>query len=268
MGVNTAQDHRLSARLRLILVMLSMLLLSPLVVLAETLEQRLHRLEAEVQELRGALSQEKQDKAADIAPIKVAPVTPSLSAEAQPPMSSAYVRYYVQNQPLAMQPPGKNSALASGQFSVPDELSFDPAAYDVAHAGRFSTYRDPAEYAYAGLEMQADLNIVEGGKYEFVVYPRPARDGGTNVVTRLSLRLSIGKQQVVSFQNASSWRPRRSSISLSPGRYRLHLWAVASSDGFGPTPTDSRLRLALKGPRDVSPRPLYGLQAPMVPDKD
>ncbi|NOZ38505.1 MAG: hypothetical protein GXP11_10700 [Gammaproteobacteria bacterium] len=189
-----------------------------------------------------------------------------MSSEAQPVQSSAYVRYYLQNQPLAMQSPDKNSALASGRFTVPDELSFDPAAYDVANANLFSSYRDPAEYAYAGLEMQADLNIIEGGKYEFVIYPRPARDGGTNVVTRLSLRLSIGKQQLVSFQNASSWRPRRSSISLSPGRYRLHLWAVASSDGFGPTPTDSRLRLALKGPRDVSPRSLYGLQAPSVPE--
>lgn len=265
MGANSVYHRSLTGRLRLMLTVLLILLISSPLVLAETLEQRLHRLEAEVQELRSSLSQQKQGKAS---PKKPAAVSKTVASVSLPLQSSAYVRYYIQSQPLGRWPPDKASALASGRFSVPDELSFDPAAYDVANANLFSAYRDPAEYAYAGLEMRADLNIVKEGEYEFVIYPRPARDGGTNVVTRLSLFLSLGKQQIVSLQNDSSWHPQRSRISLSPGHYRLHLWAVASSDGFGPTPTDSRLRLLLKGPGDVSPRPLYGLQAPAVPDKD
>ncbi len=260
-----AFDYSVSRRVRLILSMLAILLILPPPVRAETLEQRLHRLETEVQELRGALSQQQQDTA----PSKAAPVaTVQPSAPQRLLQSSAYVRYYIQNQPLGMQPPGK--ALVSGRFLVPSELSFDPGAYDVANTGLFSAYRDPSEYAYVGLELQADITIAEKGEYEFVVYPRPARaarDGGTNIFTRLSLRLSVGKQEVVSFQNNKSWHPRRNRITLTPGRYRLRLWAVAASDGFGPSPTDSRLRLAMKGPHDVSPQPLYGL-APPPTDKE
>jgi len=262
MGVNSASDCNPARRLRLLTAMLAMLLASP-PVLSETLEQRLHRLEAEVQELRSALSQQQQSVAPAEEPAPVA-----ITAQPAPPVSqsSAYVRYYIQNKPLGLQPPDNNSALASGRFSDLAELSFDPRAYDVKDTGIFSPYRDPAEYRYAGLELQADLRIEEKGEYEFVVYPRPARDGGTNVLTRLSLRLSIGNEPVVSFQNESSWHPWRSRISLKPGLYRLRLWAVASSDGFGPTTTDSRLRLAVKGPNDVSPQPLRNLQAPSEPE--
>ncbi len=218
----------------------------------------MHRLETEVQELRSTLSQQQRDTTpAEVAPATIVPPSPQALL-----LSTAYVRYYIQNQPLGRQPPNKNSALASGRFSVPSVLSFDPDVYDVSDAGLFSAYRDPSEYAYAGIELRADMNVTEKGEYEFVVYPQPARDGGRNILTRLSLRLSLGKQQVVSFQNNSSWQPRRSRIMLMPGHYKLHLWVVASSDGFGPSPTKSRLRLALKGPHDVSPRPLYGLQAP------
>ncbi len=259
MNAKILYDYSISCRTRLMLTMLVILLVSPPIVWAETLEQHLHRLEAEVHELRGALSQQQQNTA----PAKTTiPVTKGLPPAPQPPQSGAYVRYYIQNRPLGMQPPDKNSALTSGNFSVPAELSFDPGAYDLANAGLFSSYRDPSEYAYVGLELQADLNIAEKGEYEFVVYPQPARNGGTNIRTRLSLHLSIAKKQVMSFQNDSSWHPQRSRILLTPGRYRLRLWAVASSDGFGPSPTESHLRLALKGPHDISPQPLYGLQAP------
>jgi len=260
MGVNSAYDFNAT---RLVAAMLAMLLASP-PALSETLEQRLHRLEAEVQDLRSALSQQKQQNAEPAEK----PASVAITTQPTPPASEsgAYVRYYIQNEPLELQPPDNSSALASGRFSDLTELSFDPRAYDVKGAGLFSPYRDPAEYRYAGLELQADIKIDEEGEYEFVVYPRPARDGGTNVLTRLSLRLSIGREPVVSFQNESSWRPWRSRISLKPGLYRLRLWAVAASDGFGPSPTESRLRLALKGPNDVSPRPLRNLQAPSQPE--
>lgn len=260
MGANSAYDFNAA---RLMAAMLAILMVSP-PALSETLEQRLHRLEAEVQDLRSALSQQKQQNAG---PAKE-PAPVAITTQSTPPASEpgAYVRYYIQNNPLGLQPPDNSSALASGRFSDLTELSFDPRAYDVKDAGLFSPYRDPAEYRYAGLELQTDMSIDEEGEYEFVVYPRPARDGGTNVLTRLSLHLSIGNEPVVSFQNESSWRPWRSRISLKPGLYRLRLWAVASCDGFGPTPTDSRLRLAVKGPNDVSPRPLRNLQVPSEPE--
>ncbi len=261
MNAKISYSYSIGRRTRLMLTILVILLVSPPIVWAETLEQQLHRLEAEVHELRGALSQQQQNTV----PAKTTPVTTKPPPALQPPQSGAYIRYYIQNRPLGIQPPGKDSALASGHFSVPARLSFDPGAYDLANSGLFSNYRDPSEYAYVGLDLQADLSITEKGEYEFVVYPQPARNGGTNIRTRLSLRLSIGKKQVMSFQNDSSWHPQRSHILLTPGRYRLHLWAVASSDGFGPSPTESRLRLALKGPHDISPQPLHGLQ---VPDKD
>ncbi len=263
MGVNAGHDFNVTRRAQLVAAMLAMLLASP-PALSETLEQRLHRLEAELQELRSTLSQQQQqnaDSAEEPAPVAITAQSASPASQ-----SSAYVRYFIQDEPLGVQPPDNNSALASGRFSDLTDLSFDPRAYDVKGTGIFSPYRDPAEYRYAGLELQADMRIDEEGEYEFVVYPRPARDGGTNVLTRLSLHLSIGKEPVISFQNESSWRPWRSRILLKPGLYRLRLWAVAASDGFGPSPTESRLRLVLKGPNDVSPQPLRNLQAPSQPE--
>lgn len=242
-----------------------LLVTSPLV-LAETLEQRLHRLEAEIQEIRSTLSQKQTPPSPTQDTPAEKPATRPTETNSPAPQllqSSAYIRYYIQSQPLKS--PSGAAPLASGRFSSPAELSFDPAAYDVENSGMFSAYRDTSEYPHAGIEMQANLNIPEAGEYEFVVYPQPSRDGGTRVSTYLSLSYSIDGRDIISFKHDNSWRPRRSRLSLSPGLHTLHLWAVASSDGFGPTPTDSRIRLALKGPRDVSPRPLYGLQAPVTP---
>ena len=258
--------NRISNRLyrRLSAGLCAILLVASPLVLAESLEERLHRLEAEIQEIRSTLSEKQTPPPQETPPEKPVTVstTPPPPAAPQVLAPSAYIRYYIQRQPLAS--PSAGTALASGRFSSPAELSFDPAAYDVENAGLFSAYRDTSEFTHAGIEMQADLNIPEAGEYEFVVYPQPSRDGGTRVTTYLNLSFSIDGQEIISFRD-DSWRPRRSRLALSPGRHTLRLWAVASSDGFGPTPTDSRIRLALKGPRDVSPRPLYGVQAPVTP---
>ncbi len=257
--------NRISNRLyrRLSAGLCAILLVASPLVLAESLEERLHRLEAEIQEIRSTLSEKQTPPPQAASPAKPVTVSTTPPSPAPPVLqSSAYIRYYIQRQPL--ESPSAGSAQASGRFSSPAELSFDPAAYDVENAGLFSAYRDTSEFTHAGIEMQADLNIPEAGEYEFVVYPQPSRDGGTRVSTYLNLSFSIDGQEIISFRD-DSWRPRRSRLALSPGRHTLRLWAVASSDGFGPTPTDSRIRLALKGPRDVSPRPLYGVQAPASP---
>lgn len=231
---------------------------------AETADERLQRLENEIRELRQMLHEQRQSPNPVQAPAAVPdalPVAPARPAVTQP--LGAYVRYYIQNDTLGERPPEQRTKpVVAGRISDLDTLAFDPAAYDVPNAGLFSDYRDPAAYRYVGLLLRGDLPVVEAGEYEFVVYPKPAREGGANVATRLSLNLSIDGDTALEFRDETSWQARRGRVHLEPGMRRVQLWAVAASQGFGPSPTASQLILAIKGPGDASPRPLRDLHIP------
>lgn len=233
-------------------------------VAAETADERLQRLEDEIRELRQLLHEQRQAPTpAAAAPAAPVPVPVSV-AVAQP--VGAFVRYYIQNEGLGDAPPAAVRPVVAGRISDLDALEFDPAAYDVPDAGLFSGYRDPATYRYVGVALEGDLPIAEAGEYEFVIYPKPAREGGANVATRLSVRLDVAGNPAVEFRDQASWQARRGRVSLAPGMHRLKLWAVAASQGFGPSPTASQLLLAVKGPGDASPRPLRDLRVPANPD--
>ena len=230
---------------------------------AETADERLQRLESEIRELRQMLHEQRQAPP----PAAAAPAAaPAVAPVAATRPIGAFVRYYIQNERLGDAPPAAARPVVSGRISDLDALKFDPAAYDVPDAGLFSDYRDPAAYRYVGLALEGDLPVAEAGEYEFVVYPKPAREGGANVATRLSVRLEVAGSPALEFRDQSSWQARRGRVALAPGLHRVKLWAVAASQGFGPSPTASQLLLAVKGPGDASPRPLRDLRAPANAD--
>ncbi len=242
---------------------LALLLLSAPAVQAESTEERLQRLENELQEVRQLLRQQQEQPRVS-APSAEVVRTPTATVPMTLPsaQSGVFIRYYIQNEPLAEQPPANGQPLAEGRITGADELSFDPADYDVPNAGFISPYRDPASYRYVGLSLEGDLPITYPGEYELVVYPQPAREGGATVSVHMSVQVSVDGRPVVDFRNESSRRMQRGRVQLEAGLHPVKVWAVAISDGFGPSPTASHLRLALKGPRDASPRPLQGLIVP------
>ena len=230
-------------------------------------EERLQRLETEIQELRQLLREQQRlqqrdapDAPAQTAPSRAAPAAPVTAAA--PAQSGAHIRYYIQNEPLGYDAPATARPLVEGRISETDALSLDPSAYDVPGSGLVSPYRDPASFRYVGLWLEGRLPIHEPGDYELVVYPQPAREGGSTVSVRMSVQARVGDATVVDFQDEEGRRPRRGQVRLDAGTHPVRIWAVASSDGFGPSPTASGFRLALKGPRDASPRPLRELLVP------
>lgn len=232
------------------------------VALAETADERLQRLENEIEELKQMLREQRQ--AAPSTPAPAAPAAapapaPVPYAAAVPAQNGAYIRYYIRNERLGERPPA-DAATVEGRISDTEELSFDPSAYDVPGAGLLSNYRDPASYRYVGVVMEGELPVRTAGDYEFVLSPKPAREGGTTVGTRMSVWLQVDDRPVLEFRDQASWRMQRGQVHLSPGTHRVRLWAVAASDGFGPSPTASRLLVAVKGPGDASPRPLRDLR--------
>lgn len=226
--------------------------------LAETTDERLQRLEREIRELRQELHEQQETKTVPTPMTQTLVATPDV-ARAQ---TGVFIRYYIQTDRLGEQPPTSGSPAVEGRISDVEALSFDPASYDVPNAGLFSDYRDPATYRYIGVDVQGDLPVRNAGEYEFVVYPKPAREGGANVSTKLSVWLSVDGKPVVEFRDESSWQVQRGKVRLEPGMHQVRMWAVAASSGFGPSPTATRVLLALKGPGDASPRPMRDLFPP------
>lgn len=250
-------------RLRAVLQAVALLLcVQPTALIAESSEERLHRLEKEIEELRQMLDKQQQAAPAPAQPAAVAapePVAAPAPAVAPEP-GGVYVRYYISDDAFTEQPPVAATPAVQGRFTEPDTLSFDPAAYDVPDAGLFSHYRDPASYRYVGVQVDADLSVREAGVYEFVLYPKPVREGGTSVSTRMTAWLWIDGAMVVELTDQAGWQTQRGQVRLEPGAHRVRIWAMAASDGFGPSPTGSRLQLAFKAPGDASPHPLRGLR--------
>ncbi|MFN2338483.1 MAG: hypothetical protein ABR544_05870 [Gammaproteobacteria bacterium] len=230
---------------------------------AETADERLQRLESELQELRQMLHEQQQERR-EAAPAAVVPRSPQAAPAVAAPVAQpgVHIRYYIQNEPLDSSSPAAARPLVEGRITEADTLSFDPSAYDVPGAGLMSPYRDPASYRYVGLLLEGRLPITYPGEYELVIYPQPAREGGSTVSVRMSIQASLGDVRVVDYQDEAGRSARRGQVHLEAGLHPLRIWALAISDGFGPSPTSSGMRLALKGPRDASPRPLRELLMP------
>ncbi len=215
---------------------------------AETPEARLQRLEKEIKALRQALDERPQELSARLA----AP------AAAEP--AAVFIRYYISDQAFARQPPSGARPAVKGRFTLPETLSFDPKEYDLPDEGFFSRYGDPVAYRHVALLVEGDMTIRETGDYEFILYPKPVREGGTSVATRMSAYLRMDNRPVVSLAERSSWRPQRGRVHLTAGTHRLWLWARVASDGFGPSPTESHLQLGFKAPGDAAVRALHDLR--------
>ncbi len=222
---------------------------------AETPEARLQRLEKEVKELRRILGERQQNLPGRSA---AEAVTGSAVAATEP--AGVFIRYYLSDKAFAQQPPKGVSPAAAGRFTLPEVLSFDPKKYDMPDEGFFSRYGDPVAYRHVALLVEGDMTVRETGDYEFVLYPKPVREGGSSVATRMTAYLRMDDRPVVSVANRSSWRPQRGRIHLQAGTHRLWLWALVASDGFGPSPTESHLRVGLKAPGDASVRALQDLR--------
>lgn len=241
--------------------------------LAESADERLERLEREIRELRELMQEQSQEQnraeaeARTGAAERSQPAPPPVENRSyRLPMDSArpggMMRYYLSSQVLNSQPPAAMEPTVSGRVAETHEISFDPVEHDVAGAGPFSDYHDPSAYPYAGIELVGELPVAETGDYQFVIYPKPARQGGANVSTRMSAWLSVDGEPVLEFRDTPSWSSQRGTVRLERGLHRIRVWAVAASDGFGPSPVESRLLLELKGPGDASPRPLDDLRIP------
>ena len=226
-------------------------------VMAETADERIQRLENEINELRQMLNEQKQSQELKSSPSDTASI-PNL--EDTPVRPGAFVRYYISKEHLGEQPPTNIEPIVQGQFTETHKLSFDPKDYDVPNSGMFSHYRVPSSYPNVGLLMDGELAVKIAGEYELILHPKPAREGGTNVKTRMSAWLQVDGRTVVQFRDQSGWESQRGRVHLDPGWHQLKMWTVASSDGFGPSPTECSLQLAIKAPNDLSPRPLRDLQ--------
>ncbi|BAZ95428.1 uncharacterized protein FOKN1_3071 [Thiohalobacter thiocyanaticus] len=238
--------------------------------LAESADERLERLEREIRELRELMQEQNRTGAEAEARAGAAersqPAPPVEYRSYRQPMHTGrpggMMRYYLSSETLDSQPPSAMEPTVSGRVAETHEISFDPVEHDVTGAGPFSDYHDPSAYPYAGIELVGELPVAEAGEYQFVIYPKPARQGGANVSTRMSAWLSVDDAQVLEFRDTPSWASQRGTVRLDPGVHRIRVWAVAASDGFGPSPVESRLLLELKGPGDASPRPLDDLRLP------
>jgi hypothetical protein len=226
-------------------------------VMAETADERIQRLENEVNELRQMLKEQKQTQDLKSTPSDTTTIP---NREVVPVRPGAFVRYYISKERLGEQPPTSIEPIVQGQFTETHHLSFDPKDYDVPNSGMLSHYRVPSSYPNVGLLMNGDLDVKIAGEYELILHPKPAREGGTNVKTRMSAWLQVDGRTVVQFRDQSSWESQRGRVHLDPGWHRVQMWTVASSDGFGPSPTESSLQLAIKSPDDLSPHPLRDLQ--------
>jgi hypothetical protein len=225
-------------------------------VMAETADERIQRLENEVNELRQMLNEQKQSQDSKTTPNVV---EPSTSVEVAPIRTGAFVSYYISKEKLSDNLPINTKPIAQGHFTETHKLSFDPEDYDVPNSGLFSHYRVTSSYPYVGLLVDGDLPVKIAGEYELIVHPKPAREGGTNVKTRMSVWLRVDERTVVQFHDQSGWESQRGRVHLDSGWHHIQMWTVASSDGFGPSPTESRLQLAIKAPGDISPQPLRDL---------
>ncbi|KAA3626537.1 MAG: hypothetical protein DWQ09_16040 [Proteobacteria bacterium] len=244
-------------------VMLLLALSAPDGATAGDTEDRLQRLERQVEMIMNILSDRGLPKDGPDA-LPAGPVTPDsalsrpLGSQRVSPATTVRevtVAYYLSTTALDRDGPPPTAPSSSGKIGFNDAVSFDPSHYDLP-SGIFSAYQDPARYSDVGVLLTGTMLLDEDGPYDFVLLPKPARAGGSAVGTSMAMQLSVDNQLLLESEPSGSWKPVRIQASLKKGEHSVKLWAVTHSPGYGPSPTASRLVVSIKGPRDASPRPL------------
>lgn len=229
---------------------------------ADSVEERLQRLERQVETILELLSEQGLAPQSPTTPGPAPLATDQPRGETRAPLRAAAakgdreitVAYYLSTTALDTVDPPPAAPSSSGRIDFEDTVSFDPARYDVA-SGIFSEYRDPARYPDVGVRLTGSLRIEADGAYEFVFHPKPAREGASSVGTAMALRLRVDDRTLLRSDPVGSWKPVRLQTGLTKGVHTVDLWVVSRSPGYGPSPTASRLVVSLKGPGDASPRP-------------
>jgi hypothetical protein len=273
------------------------LCLAPVVSAEEGVEQRLDRLEAQMQRLIELM--ERQQTAAPAPAPSTGPAVDTIEVVAPPPAASAApaapaapassvapaaapamqpapatpaqaavvavpaprvgmadIRYFVHDAPMGTQPPRATEPLAKGLFNLGEEISLKPNRYGIDDRWWLSEYRDPSRYRSAGVMIETDFVVERGGDHEFVLSPKPAREGAAGVSAEMSAVLDLDGRNLLRLEHERSWRARRATVTLPPGRYALRLWTAADSPGYGVSPIESTLKLEVRGPGEAAPGPL------------
>jgi hypothetical protein len=196
--------------------------------------------------------------AAQPAPAMLAAPAPATTVAAVPAprVGMADIRYFVHDAPMGTQPPRATEPLAKGLFNLGEEISLKPNRYGIDDRWWLSEYRDPSRYRSAGVMIETDFVVERGGDHEFVLSPKPAREGAAGVSAEMSAVLDLDGRNLLRLEHERSWRARRATVTLPPGRYALRLWAAADSPGYGVSPIESTLKLEVRGPGEAAPGPL------------
>ena len=219
----------------------------------DNVEQRLQRLEKQMQQILDAL---KKAGMLDSNVVNEPPtVVPQHSPVSLQYAGYAQVRYYVSESALGDSPPDT----PSGRVALSDQIGLHPGTYQVGESGLFSAFRDPSHYRSAGLWLEAALSISQKGIHHFTIVTRPAREGGSAVTTTMTVKLWLDKQLLFDLNSTPRWHSWSRSLELAPGNYRVKLWFNSISPGFGPTPLDSSLLIKLQRPGDAAAVPLERL---------
>lgn len=235
----------------------------------ETVNQRLDRLESQVQQLFKLLKERDTTSIPRAKPKQPEPAKPVVPGKATGgrvstpagPKRGAKIEYFLSRRKLTG--PSDAAPRAVGIMNDIAHLKFTPSSYGVAGGGFFSRFRNPAEYLSAALLVQGNYHAVRSGKYVFIVHPKPARGGRdmSMVSTPMTGVLTVDGRVLIRFTRTSSWKPRSGVIRLDAGSHKLRLWVVAYSAGYGPSPTASSVGLAVQSPGDAGPQPLKALYA-------
>jgi hypothetical protein len=243
---------------RFAVLLLGAVLATPLA--ASDIEQRLERLEAQMQRLLERL--DAQDAAEPPAVPGVQPAaepsaSPSVVTQVPPASDAKFaaasygevrLRYYLGAEPM-IGDALHETPLADGLFRLQESLRFDPATYGVAERGILSRYRDPSQYRSAGVLVEGIIDLPSTGSYVLHIAPKPAREGGGSpVANEMTVRLQIAGESVIEIDGVRSWRTQSHAHELPAGSHAISLWAVSNSPGYGPPPIDSRLEISVGVP--------------------
>lgn len=144
----------------------------------------------------------------------------------------------------------------AGRIPFEGRVSFQPKDYGLKAGRFFSKYDDPSRYPAMAVHLRGMLELEETGEHTFVLHPKPARQGGSAVRSRMTVRLRIDGNEVAYLRDREQWRPVEETVRLEAGLHEVEVTALAQSPGFGPSPVDSELSLGVRGPEDAAAQPL------------
>ncbi len=247
---------RAPARLaRVALVALLAVLTLPGSVLAHedaALRQALQRLEARVQLLEARVGATPGSAPAEPAPARAA-------------RGEVAVRYWLgRDDPFTTEP--TPPVLRQGRHTLAAQFELSPAHFGHQSSGVFDPLQDSSSYPLAALAIDAQLHVAASGDYQLVLHATPPREVGGAGQVSVALALWLDGVEVARLAPSSGLAPRSVPLQLSAGSSRLRLTLVARSPGFGPSPTQTRIEIGLRGVDALTPTPLAQLLSYPLPE--